>query len=168
LDEWYFAYGSNLWVDQMVRRTGPIRQGADRPRLVQLPGYRLAFNMQGDCGHVFANIVQPGEGVLGVVYRCGPESLDILDEYESGYERRRVTVVDDRGEKLEALAYVAIPGNVVGDRTPEAEYLQRVVRGARQHGLPETYIRMIETVANVAGAAPSEGMAGFPYNRLPD
>jgi len=117
---------------------------------------------------VFANIVQPGEGVLGVVYRCGPESLDILDEYESGYERRRVTVVDDRGEKLEALAYVAIPGNVVGDRTPEAEYLQRVVRGARQHGLPETYIRMIETVANVAGAAPSEGMAGFPYNRLPD
>ena len=145
MDEWYFAYGSNLWVDQMVRRTGPIRQGCDRPRIVQLPGYRLAFNMQGDCGQVFANIVQPGEGVLGVIYRCGLEALAILDEYESGYERRRVTVVDDRNEELEAVAYVAMPGNVAAARTPDTEYLQRVVRGARQHGLPEAYIRMIET-----------------------
>jgi Gamma-glutamyl cyclotransferase, AIG2-like len=104
LDEWYFAYGSNLWVDQMIRRIGPIRQGDDWPRFVQLPGYRLAFNMQGDCGRVFANIVQPGEAVLGVVYRCGPAALDILDRYESGYERQRVTVVDDRSEEIEAVA----------------------------------------------------------------
>ena len=61
---------------------------------------------------MFANIVQPGEGVFGVIYRCGLEALAILDEYESGYERRRITVVDARDEELEAVAYVAMPGNV--------------------------------------------------------
>ncbi|OAI54219.1 hypothetical protein AYO44_15325 [Planctomycetaceae bacterium SCGC AG-212-F19] len=147
MDEWYFAYGSNLCVDQMVRRTGPVRLGNDRPRVVQLPGYRLAFNMQSDGGQVFANIVRPGEGVVGVVYRCSPEALALLDEYESGYERQRVTVVDDRGAELAALTYVAMPGNVVVARTPDAEYLQRVVGGARQHGLPEAYIRSITAEA---------------------
>ena len=89
--------------------------------------------------------MQPGEYVFGVIYRCGPEALVILDEYESGYERQRVTVVDDRDKELEAVAYVAMPGNVTVARAPEPRYLQRVVRGARQHGLPEAYIRMIET-----------------------
>jgi len=37
---------------------------------------------------------------------------------------------------------------VVVARTPDAEYLQRIVSGARLHGLPEAYIRMIQTVAS--------------------
>ena len=29
-DVWYFAYGSNLWIDQKEKRTGAIRSG-ERP-----------------------------------------------------------------------------------------------------------------------------------------
>ena len=29
MNAWYFAYGSNLLIEQMVERTGPIGQGDD-------------------------------------------------------------------------------------------------------------------------------------------
>lgn len=69
--DWYFAYGSNLWIEQMEDRTGPIAKGADQPRQARLSGYRLAFNVGGQRGQVYANIVpNPGDEVIGVVYRC--------------------------------------------------------------------------------------------------
>ena len=62
---WYFAYGSNLWIEQVVARTGPVRLGAERPRIVRLENHRLVFNMQsrrpGDPDVVYANI-EPGSG----------------------------------------------------------------------------------------------------------
>lgn len=147
MSEWYFAYGSNLWIDQMAKRTGPIAADENRPRRAALPDYQLIFNMRGEEGQVFANIHTPGKGVLGVVYRCSPEALTRLDGYERGYERRRVIVTAENGERLEAFTYIAEPPNVVYGRRPSAEYLLRIVTGARQHGLPETYIWEIEACA---------------------
>jgi gamma-glutamylcyclotransferase len=144
MNEWYFAYGSNLWIEQMAARTGPIGQGEDRPRVARLPDHRLVFNMQGEDGQVYANVDSPGPGVIGVIYRCSPAALDKLDSYERGYERRRVLVTDEGGVTLEAVAYVARANRVANGGKPSAEYLERVVRGARQHGLPEAYIRAIE------------------------
>lgn len=144
MSEWYFAYGSNLWTDQMARRTGPIPTDEDRPRRATLPHYGLIFNMRGEDGQVFANIHSPGKGVHGVVYRCSPEVLTRLDGYERGYERRRVFVTAEEGERLEAFTYIAEPPNVAYGRRPAAEYLRRIVTGARQHGLPESYIQEIE------------------------
>src|SRR5260370_41907347 len=98
----YFAYGSNLCLDQMAARPGPIGHGDDRPRLVRLPDHRLVFNMQAEDGQVFANVERPGEGVIGVIYRCTPAGLDKLDVYECGYERRRGLVTDEGGVTLGA------------------------------------------------------------------
>jgi gamma-glutamylcyclotransferase (GGCT)/AIG2-like uncharacterized protein YtfP len=148
MSERYFAYGSNLCIDQMVERIGPIHDGADRPRIARLPGYRLVFNMQCDCGQVYANVLRPGGGVLGVIYCCSSEALSKLDEYEQGYERQSVWVVTVNGETLEAFTYVARPPSVSNGGKPSAEYLHRVVRGARQHGLPEAYIWDIEAIAS--------------------
>ncbi len=144
MSEWYFAYGSNLWTDQMEQRTGPIPSGENRPRRAELANYELIFNMRGEDGQVFANIQTPGKGVLGVVYLCSSESLNRLDGYERGYERRRVFVTAENGERLEAFTYVAEPPNVVDGRRPADEYLRRIVTGARQHVLPESYIQEIE------------------------
>jgi cation transport regulator ChaC len=144
MNEWYFAYGSNLWTDQLAARIGPIGQGENRPRIARLPDHRLVFNMQGDDGQVYANIERPGEGVFGVIYRYGPAALDKLDAYEWGYERRRVLVTDAGGVTLEAVVYVAKLDRIVSGGKPSAEYLETVLRGARQHGLPEAYVRAIE------------------------
>jgi cation transport regulator ChaC len=147
MDHWYFAYGSNLLSEQMIARTGPIRNGDERPRIARLPNYRLVFNMRGEDGQIYANIVTPGDGGLGVIYRCGPEALDKLDGFEQGYERQDVTVIDDRGVELRAVVYIARPERVTAEGRPSAAYLQKIVTGACQHGLPEEYLRTLEATA---------------------
>jgi cation transport regulator ChaC len=148
-DVWYFAYGSNLWIDQKQDRTGLIRSGDERPRLARLADYRLAFNKQGRGGGVFANIMPcPGEQVIGVAYRCSPATLDTMSEYEIGYERQVVTVALDDGPSIEAVTYVAMKGSVVDDACPSPPYLERIVKGAAQHGLPEDYIEKIRLLGS--------------------
>jgi hypothetical protein len=147
MSERYFAYGSNLWIDQMVARTGPIRQGAERPRIARLPNYRLTFNMHGDDGQVFANVISPGQGVLGVIYCFTAEALLKMDQYEKGYERRQVQVVLENGAELIAVTYTAGTAHAGNVSQPTADYLQRILWGARQHGLPEEYIKEIEAAA---------------------
>lgn len=147
MDPWYFAYGSNLHHAQLIERCGQLSASDEPPRLVRLPNYRLAFNMDGGDGEVYANIITPGNGVLGVIYRCNAAALAKLDVYETGYDRLDVTVVDEQGSKLPAIAYIAQPTNVTVERRPHAEYLQIILTGARAHGLPPDYIREIERLA---------------------
>ena len=144
--QWYFAYGSNLCVEQMARRTGPIGDGKESPCIARLPGYQLVFNMQGDDGLVYANIIQPGEGVTGVLYSCGFAALASLDAYEEGYDRRRVLVTLEDGATREATAYVARPECTVQEGRPSPEYLGIIVGGAKRHGLSDAYIRSIEDI----------------------
>jgi gamma-glutamylcyclotransferase (GGCT)/AIG2-like uncharacterized protein YtfP len=146
MDEWYFAYASNLWADQMTARTGPLVQGDEPPRVARLPDHRLVFNMQGEDGQVYANVESPGDGVIGVLYRCGPSTLNKLDAYERGYDRCRVLVTDERGVAVAAVAYVAKADRIANGKQPSANYLEKIVRGARQHGLPEAYIRAIAAI----------------------
>ena len=151
MDRWYFAYGSNLLVEQMVARVGPMISGNGQARIARLPGYELMFNMQSENAQFYSNITQPGDGVIGVVYRCSEESLTLLDQYELGYDRRDVIVVDSQGHELSAVAYFARnPKNVSG--TPSKEYLQRICVGARMHGLPTQYIQSIEDKARIGEA----------------
>jgi gamma-glutamylcyclotransferase len=147
MTQWYFAYGSNLWLEQMIERTGAFPAGTEAPRLARLPNYRLAFNMRGADGQAFANLMSPGNGMLGVVYCCSPEALVKMDVFEKGYQRGSVRVVLENGEKLDAATYFAEATHVANGLQPQADYLQKILRGARQHRLPETYIREIEAIA---------------------
>ncbi len=139
--QWYFAYGSNLCIEQMSLRTGPMDEQTGR--IARLPGHRLLFNMRGDDGQVYANLAPGSGGVIGVVYFCGEAALAKLDVYEEGYDRRRVVVTLENGETMEAMAYVARPEHTTADGAPSAEYLEIILRGARRHGLPEAYIASI-------------------------
>jgi gamma-glutamylcyclotransferase len=151
-DVWYFAYGSNLWIDQKERRTSAIRTGADRPRIARLADHRFAFNKRGRKGQVYANVMAcPGEEVFGVVYRCKPSTVDTMSEWEGGYDRKIVTVVIDDGSSVEAITYVAMEKNVLDDTRPSDEYLTRILTGAAQHGLPQEYIEKIRLLATACG-----------------
>ena len=147
---YYFAYGSNLWIEQMVRRIGPVDRNDGWPRRASLAGYRLVFNMQGEYSNVYANIEPNAESnVLGVVYRCTPEALQIMDQYESGYERRQVNVISETSERLEVTTYVALKVHVTPvANSPTTEYLQRIVKGATEQGLTEAYIHEIMVYGN--------------------
>jgi hypothetical protein len=66
-DRWYFAYGSNLLVEQKELRTGAIRKSLR----CRLPAHRFAFNKRAASGDVYANVI-PDESatVWGVAYLC--------------------------------------------------------------------------------------------------
>jgi gamma-glutamylcyclotransferase len=146
--ERYFAYGSNLWIEQMVERTGPILEGEGRPCRAFLPNHRLIFNVPGEHLQVFANVVSPGSGVYGVVYCLSSDALMQLDKFENGYARRRMLIRRENGEQLEAFLYVADLPETLENGTPSAEYLRRIMTGARQHGLPDGYLREIGALAS--------------------
>jgi cation transport regulator ChaC len=146
-DRWYFAYGSNLFVDQKEDRTGHIRQVIR----CRLPGYRFAFNQRGKKGEVHANIVpEAGAEVWGVIYLCNPAAFRDMDDYEgvaSGdYRRLPVHVIKDSGEEVDAIAYIAGDRFVSEPGKPSGEYLERIISGARHHELPEEYIERVEAL----------------------
>ena len=147
-DQWYFAYGSNLFVDQKEGRTGRIREAIRS----HLSGYRFVFNKRGGGGQVYANIVpDDSTEVWGVVYLCDPEAIHGMDRYEgvaSGhYERILVKVDQVSGQTVEAITYVAGEDFICEPGKPSAEYLGKIISGARHHALPQQYIRMIEALA---------------------
>ena len=149
-DIWYFAYGSNLSVDQKEERTGVVRKAL----LCRLPGYRLAFNKKGRDGTARANIMEAGpEEVWGVAYLCDETAMTRMDKDEGvpggHYRRQRVEVITASGHmRLDAIAYVAGEEFIFPEGEPSCEYLARILEGARKHGLPSHYIEQIDLLAH--------------------
>jgi gamma-glutamylcyclotransferase len=151
-DCWYFAYGSNLDIDQKERRTGKIRE----TRRVRLEGYRIVFNKLGIDGTGKANIMPDKNKVVwGIVYLCSPAALKQMDDYEGvhggDYYRKDVLVQCDSGKVIEAITYLAGEVCIQSDIAPSSDYLQRILSGARNHGLPEEYILEVEGIAKGEG-----------------
>lgn len=151
-DVFYFAYGSNLNLSRMEKRTGTCPEG----RVARLPGYRLAFNKRaaaGD-GKVYANVIpQQGSEVWGMAYRCQPEMLNQLDRYEGvaggHYRRETVQVVAEDGTLIQAVTYVAGSQYLGPEGSPPDWYLEHILQGARYHQIPEEYIQTILQLATV-------------------
>lgn len=143
----YFAYGSNLSIEQMALRTKRLYTGDLSPRRALLPGYRLAFNMLGDDGLIYANVMPDGDGVLGVLYQCDDHALELLDRFEGGYERRRITVLDDQSQEITAVTYIALQAIVAPAGRPHDDYLQRILSGAQSHGFSQAYIHNLRSLA---------------------
>jgi gamma-glutamylcyclotransferase (GGCT)/AIG2-like uncharacterized protein YtfP len=139
----YFAYGANLDLRRFRRRC-PGSTVAGRARL---PGYRLAFTRYSrhEKGGVADIVAEPDAEVWGVLYWVDASGMAALDEYEGApraYRRTPVVVIDEAGAQQEAIAYVA---NKTGEFAPSRAYLAQITRGARDHGLPEEYVRAIES-----------------------
>jgi hypothetical protein len=56
-------------------------------------------------------------------------------------------VFDANNKPYEAVVYVANAKTYTESGKPDFEYLQRILRGGKHHGLSENYIRQIEIVS---------------------
>ena len=138
----YFAYGSNLDVRRFRRRC----PGAAVVGRARLPDHQLAFTRysRAEKGGVADIVPEPGAEVWGALYEIDAPCVAALDEYEGApraYRREPVRVTDDAGLEREAVAYI---GNKTGVFAPSRQYLAQIARGAREHNLPEEYVRTIE------------------------
>ncbi len=129
----YFAYGSNLSQDQMLRRcptSSPIG-------LARLDGWRLAFGGHSlRWGGATASLKKsPGDYVDGVLYSMPQRDLLTLDGHEGhpyAYRRRRMRVFDETGRGRYAQVYIKELGN---EKHPAGPYLGLMVRAYRTLGL---------------------------------
>jgi gamma-glutamylcyclotransferase (GGCT)/AIG2-like uncharacterized protein YtfP len=141
---WYFAYASNMNRRQMAQRAGAVAE----EKVARLDNYELNFEKIARGGTGTANIV-PAEGktVWGVLYRLTEQQLKALDRFEGvpeHYRRSEVTVVDSDAKKVGAQVYLA--RKVRKGLKPDRLYLQKIIEGAEEHGLPGDCIEALKKI----------------------
>ncbi|GIW89400.1 MAG: gamma-glutamylcyclotransferase [Isosphaeraceae bacterium] len=176
----YFAFGSNLLRKQMEERIAPeqmIEEGRAR-----LSDYRIAFNKERkNDGTGKANIVPDPKGtVWGVAYRISEAALVKMDRWEGvsgGHDVRKIVKVLDDEVELEAVTYVAGDTFINNSLRPSPKYLETILTGAQEHGLPEEYIESLKAFGSPRSEAPASGLrccsrrpaspAAEPYGLIP-
>lgn len=147
----YFAYGSNMSTARLTART-PSARVVGPGRLL---GHALRWHKRGRDGSGKCDVAVVGAGstavVWGVLYRIDCVEKADLDRIEGlgvGYDEHEVVVSTVAGQ-MAARTYRARPGAVNPALRPRRWYKAHVLAGAREHGLPPSYIEMIEGVEAV-------------------
>ena len=145
----YFSYGSNM----SVRRIGERVPSAMPVAVARLAQHRLIFHKVGKDGSAKCDAAEteyPDACVIGVVFdicASGKANLDRNEGLGQGYEDKRVLVEVADGQTLEVVTYCAT--HVNASLKPFHWYKEHVLRGAREHRLPDYYIRAIECVESI-------------------
>ena len=126
----YFAYGSNINLDQMSYRC-PAAQVVGP---VTLEGYELLFRGSG------VATIGPTEGAVvhGLLWQLTPECERSLDRYEGYphlYGKQPVPVTDRSGQEHTVMAYV-MTERYLTPAVPPVSYYQGILEGYKQNGLP--------------------------------
>ena len=143
--ELYFAYGSNMSRRRLLSRVSAARV-LGRARV---DGWRLGFDKPGRDGSGKANLVeQPEAHAWGVIYELPTADWPVLDRFEPGYRRERLRVaLDARTLVVQSYLFTArieVPPQIeVPPGPPTQEYLEHLLEGADEHGLPAAYIDSI-------------------------
>lgn len=135
-DKLYFAYGSNINLDQMAHRC----PAAQMVGPVLLENYELLFRGNANGNGVATIKPKEGQQVYGLLWRITPDcerSLDIYEGYPRLYEKESVAVRDSAGRQLTVMAYVMTDGDRWrSPALPSEYYYQGILDGYRQIGLP--------------------------------
>jgi len=128
----YFAYGSNLWRQQMTGRCPEhhvIGTGI-------LKGWRWIITTRG-----YASIaVSENNYVLGTVYELSETDLLSLDQFEGvaqGNYRKEIISVDVGGRELSCLVYI---DSAIEEGAPKDEYVVRINHGIKDAEFPDEYV----------------------------
>lgn len=142
----YFAYGSNMLTRRLRERTPSARAVG----IATLAGHELRWHKISKDGSAKCDIVPAatsGACVHGVVFEIAMHdkpALDLAEGLGMGYREQSVQVEGAQGA-IQAWTYRAT--NIDRLALPYTWYKALVIAGAREHGLPRSYIDAIEAVA---------------------
>jgi len=150
----YFAYGSNLSKTQM---TNVLGRAQFKTAIARLNNASLTFSWNGDAS--YANIIPRfGHHVLGVCYELTQKEINLLDELEQegfgGYHRNQV-LVEINNQQTSAHSYIMHADN--GFTKPSQEYLDTILTGIQDHGLPQEYATLVKQCAEGKGFITKRG-----------
>jgi gamma-glutamylcyclotransferase (GGCT)/AIG2-like uncharacterized protein YtfP len=128
----YFAYGSNLWRQQMISRCPEHRVIG----VGSIPGWRWIITTRG-----YASIVKSeSDHVFGTVYDLSAVDLQNLDRFEGvtqgNYYKELITVFLE-GLDLSCMVYI---DPITEEGQPKLEYITRINNGILDAGLPNDYV----------------------------
>lgn len=158
----YFAYGSAL----STRHIGEwaAEHGVD-PRLFAsgtpavLRGYRLVFDVESRFwGGRVANLAEdPGGEVHGVLFDIPPQAQEAVLRKEgvaTGLSQELDVTVKTSGGELPAKAFVARPEKRGAPGPASARLLAYLVEGAKERGLPESWVAFLKAQTTAAPQPP--------------
>jgi len=142
----YFAYGANMNLQQIRSRcNSPVAVS-----IARLANHRLGFYGYSGVWDGALETVEPmvGAEVWGVLFALSRLDWERLDDWQGArmdgcgmYFHFPVTVTDQDGRAVSARMYKKdITGSA---QEPSQEYLEHIVRGASEHGLPPDYIEAL-------------------------
>ncbi len=146
----YFAYGSNMSIRRLCQRVPSARLVS----VARLENHELRFHKKGfrdGSGKCDAYATGNTEHtVIGVVFDISIEEKNDLDRVEglgAGYEAKTVQVASSTGEAILATTYYAT--HIDFTLQPFHWYKEHVMRGVREHSLPESYAQTISGVESI-------------------
>jgi gamma-glutamylcyclotransferase len=148
-ERYYFAYGSNMNKEQ-------LRSRGARPLSVavaSLPDHRIAFHGYSKTwdGGLETVASAPGREVWGVIYTLTLSDADRLDTWQDvrldgtgAYFLFPTRVTATEGKTHPVLMYKK---DILGaPQRPSREYLDFIVQGALEHGLPPSYVEGLRQI----------------------
>lgn len=146
-DALYFAYGSNMLEQRLKDRV----KTAEFLSNAWIRGYEVRFRKISIDGSGKADLVHTGEPsdiVHGVVFQFDANEWGALNAAEPGYDPETIEVQTTTGV-LKATAYLAREDQIDESLKPYTWYLELILCGAEQHGLPEDYRQKIERILDL-------------------
>ena len=146
----YFAFGSNM-LEERMRNRCPSALTIKEIGLVA--NYRLVFNRKGDYenGGVASIVSESGVSVYGAIYAISKDEMESLDKIESpngdAYFRKEIEVETIYNQTLSCFTYVAYPQGQ--NFFPTKKYLNWIIEGAENIGLPESYINSLKGITTL-------------------
>jgi len=123
--------------------------------VASVPGYRFTFSKRSvDLSGKGNILAAAGKTVFGVLFDLDERHLAKLDSLEGvgyGYDRIDQFQIQMPGsdEALQVITYLADKAHTDENLSPYHWYLDLVLAGARQHGLPNEYVQNIEATRSV-------------------
>ncbi len=148
-DLYHFAYGSNMNSEQLQARCADAKLIA----VAKLADHQLGFHGYTPEWDGAEETVSeaPGKEVWGVIYELTPSDKEKLDDWQDAlfdgsgaYFHSPAKVTDQQAKEYSVLLYKkAKLGN---PEKPSEEYLNFIVKGAVERGLPAAYVDQLRSI----------------------
>ena len=132
---YYFAYGSNMLPERLLERIKKYHTAFP----VIVSNHKFRYNKISKDGSAKANI-EPDQGinVYGVCFEVDEDDFEILNKFEGGYDRRKITTSTKEGKESKAVTYIS--NSINNTLMPSTEYKKLVLSGAKYWKLDGSYI----------------------------
>ena len=147
-----FAYGSNMNLIDLENYCISKKltsYSINKISNAELTEYCLTWSKYSQNRNCGVLNIEPSEGqsVWGVLYKIDTAMLNILDKKEGfpkSYFRKKVTVITNNGDKVEAETYIALPSTKTFNFWPNCAYYDIIIKACVNNNIPQEYIYNIE------------------------